>query len=685
MFVAAMQKLWQWGMVAMGSEYGSADDCSTSHGYGDIKLNTLILVREQSIGSTCFGDTARSGLACQASSNVALDREIIKMMIKHTMNYVESSLLKGNHCSSWPSKGSRRGMKDEIGERTLKGASTPSKDLISFVCAYRRGVVFSTLGRQQQKDLIHRVRCINSKSHTRYKQYYLQLTMACALILKFLIIFFFFFFIFVLQISSSTAQTNGTVVVGSSLTATNNATPWLLPSGDFAFGFQQLEDRDIFLVSIWYNKLPERTIVWYANGDNPSPRGSTLELTADRGLGRFQLNLGTNGNLQLGTINLPSQFRTSPYYSNGTNDSSSPSSRYQLVFNESTSIYISKDINQNFVLSRGDQGSQMNFYHRATLNFDGVFAHCRRPKTNSGNETWSTVWLIPDNICVRSFVEAGSGVCGSNKICRLRIDQRPDCQCPQRAFTLVDPNDEYRGCVPNFLQSCGEDYMLSAENDYDFDTVTNIDWPTSDYERLEPYDEVSCRRSCLLDCMCSVAIFIRGNQCWKKKLPLSNGRVDSSLNGKAFIKIKKINSPPQNPDSPSADRKNQDTIILLISVFLSSSVFVNFVLVGVICFGFLLLYRNKQGRTPKNGKRAILTYWAYDCFTESMIHTLAENDGDAISDRKKLQRFVMVAIWCIQEDPSLRPNMRKVVLMLEGIVEVTIPPCPYPFSSIRKN
>ncbi|KAM7502102.1 hypothetical protein LguiB_001006 [Lonicera macranthoides] len=33
------------------------------------------------------------------------------------------------------------------------GASTPSKDPISFVCAYRRGVVFSRLERQQQKGL----------------------------------------------------------------------------------------------------------------------------------------------------------------------------------------------------------------------------------------------------------------------------------------------------------------------------------------------------------------------------------------------------------------------------------------------------------------------------------------------------------------------------------------------------
>ncbi|KAM7465720.1 hypothetical protein LguiB_013282 [Lonicera macranthoides] len=39
----------------------------------------------------------------------------------------------------------QRGQKVEITERTLEGASTPSKDLISFVCAYRRGVVFSAL------------------------------------------------------------------------------------------------------------------------------------------------------------------------------------------------------------------------------------------------------------------------------------------------------------------------------------------------------------------------------------------------------------------------------------------------------------------------------------------------------------------------------------------------------------
>ncbi|KAJ0020126.1 hypothetical protein Pint_31262 [Pistacia integerrima] len=53
---------------------------------------------------------------------------------------------------------------------------------------------------------------------------------------------------------------------------------------------------------------------------------------------------------------------------------------------------------------------------------------------------------------------------------------------------------------------------------------------------------------------------------------------------------------------------------------------------------------------------------------------------EALNDKKKVKRFVMVAIWCIQEDPSLWPTMRKVTQMLEGVVEVLIPPCPCPFN-----
>ncbi|KAK9941300.1 hypothetical protein M0R45_017909 [Rubus argutus] len=79
------------------------------------------------------------------------------------------------------------------------------------------------------------------------------------------------------------AQTNGSVAVGASLSAAGNSS-WISPSGDFAFGFRQLENNDLFLLSIWFAKIPDRTIVWYANGDKPAPKGSTVNLTANSGL-----------------------------------------------------------------------------------------------------------------------------------------------------------------------------------------------------------------------------------------------------------------------------------------------------------------------------------------------------------------------------------------------------------------
>jgi len=85
------------------------------------------------------------------------------------------------------------------------------------------------------------------------------------------------------------AQTNVRVPVGASITATDDSPSWLSASGEFAFGFRQLENKDYFLLSVWYEKIPEKTVVWYAIGEDPTddpavPRGSKVELTDDRGL-----------------------------------------------------------------------------------------------------------------------------------------------------------------------------------------------------------------------------------------------------------------------------------------------------------------------------------------------------------------------------------------------------------------
>lgn len=77
-------------------------------------------------------------------------------------------------------------------------------------------------------------------------------------------------------------------------------------------------------------------------------------------------------------------------------------------------------------------------------------------------------------------------------------------------------------------------------------------------------------------------------------------------------------------------------------------------------------------------ERVILTVWVCDCYREGVLDAVVDYEGEALNDRSKLERLVMVALWCIQEDPSMRPTMKKVVLlvqMVEGVVEVHVPPC----------
>ncbi|KAK7286728.1 hypothetical protein RJT34_21939 [Clitoria ternatea] len=797
---------------------------------------------------------------------------------------------------------------------------------------------------------------------------------------------FLFVLLILLPIITVQAQTKNTITIGDSLTAQTGTspTPWVVsPSSDFAFGFFPLQNTsDLFLLSIWYHKIPDKTIVWYANGDNPAPKGSKVSLSAADGLvltspngnrlwnteglsvsvahgvfndtgnfvlqdgnsnnvwesfkdprdtllpsqtmergeklssmlgeknfkkGRFEFLFQNDGNLVMHSINLPSELANENYYQSGTVDSNTSSAGTQLVFDRSGDMFILGESNEKFNLSDGNsRGSTNGFYLRATLNFDGVFTLYRHPKSSSGSGGWSAVWSHPDNICQKNLASASSGVCGYNSICTLRDDKRPNCQCPKR-YSLVDPNDPYGSCKPDFIQGCAEDELSKSKDLYDFEVLTDTDWPLSDYMYQKPFTEEECRQSCMEDCMCSVAIFRLGDSCWKKKLPLSNGRVDTTLNGaKAFMKVRKDNSSLVGP--PIIVEKSRKTLVVVGSVLLSTSAILNIILVGAICFStsFVFRYKKKPRRVGKgdtsaavesnlrcftyedleeatngfdkvlgkgafgvvyegiinmgsmtrvavkklnnflleeahkefknelrgiglthhknlvrllgfcetetekllvyeymsngtlasllfseekpswklrlqiangvarglvylheecstqiihcdikpqnillddyfnptisdfglakllnmnqsrtntairgtkgyvalewfknmpitakvdvysygvllleivscrrsveleteNEEKAILTEWAYDCYAEGSLDALVEHDKEALEDKKNLERLVMIALWCVQEDPGLRPSMRNVVHMLERVVEVQVPPCP---------
>ncbi|KAI9115123.1 hypothetical protein K1719_014136 [Acacia pycnantha] len=779
------------------------------------------------------------------------------------------------------------------------------------------------------------------------------------------------------------AQTGrSNIEVGDSFTADGNNSSWVVsPSGDFAFGFQPHKNNSFFLLSIWYANIPSITIVWYANGDNPAPKGSRVQLTASEGLkltypdgrnlwtpennpsgsvasgslndsgnfvlhdgtsnsvwetfknpkdtmlpsqtlekgeklssrrleadfarGRFELVLQDDGNLELHSVNLPSEYANEHYFNTETSESTTPTPGIRLVFNKSGQFYVLRKNNGSYFFSDQSSPSPTQFYLRFTLNFDGILSLYRYPKGSSG--TWIPIWSKPDNICNARLIKEGTGICGYNSICRLGDNIRPNCTCPQ-GYSLLDPDDPYGSCKPDFIQGCKEDELSQGKDLYHFVELPDIDWPGSDYALLKPFTEDECKRACMEDCFCAVAIFREGDSCLKKRFPLSNGKYDISVNGgKAFVKVRKDNSSLIGP--PIIERKNQDTLILAVSVLFGSSAFLNLVLIGAFCLGFSSIYQFKkklknvypsdnavesnlrcftykeleeatngfkeelgrgafavvykgainlgssvnvavkrlntfllqeiekefknevnaigqthhknlvrllgfcedgtermlvyeymnngtlasllfsdskpnwnlrlkmafgiarglvylhedcdtqiihcdikpqnillddyfnarisdfglakllnmnQSRThtairgtkgyvalewfksmpitakvdvysfgvllleiiccrrcvdmePENEERAILADWAYDCYTTGSLKALVEEDQEALDD-KNLEKLLMIAIWCIQEDPTLRPTMRKVYQMLEGVAEVLAPPCHNPNS-----
>ena len=46
-------------------------------------------------------------------------------------------------------------------------------------------------------------------------------------------------------------------------------------------------------------------------------------------------------------------------------------------------------------------------------------------------------------------------------------------------------------------------------------------------------------------------------------------------------------------------------------------------------------------------------------------------------DYRTLEGMVKVGLWCIKEDPALRPSIKNVILMLEGTIDIPVPSSPF--------
>ncbi|KAK6925589.1 Bulb-type lectin domain [Dillenia turbinata] len=716
------------------------------------------------------------------------------------------------------------------------------------------------------------------------------------------------FLLIFLVFRPSSAMSQRNISLGTSITATSNGSVWESASGDFAFGFKEITDG-AFLLAVWFNKTPEKTVVWWANSGKLVQRGSKVQVTTD---GRLVLTD-------------PDGRQTSIAVPTGNNVSYAAmldTGNFVLASENAVNLWQSLDqptdtflptqqfIKDSRLLARFSADNYTNGRFKIILQQDGnlVIYTTEYPLdsvSSSKNAYWASNTVGSGYQLMFNKSDVGRGACGFNSLCQLGDGQRPKCQCPH-GYSFLDPNNEMSDCKQDFeSQSCIKNSQ-DRDNLFDFYEMRNTDWPLSDYEQFGPVNEDWCRDTCFGDCICAVAIFRDGN-CWKKKLPLSNGRIDSSTGGKALIKYRVNNDtlpPAVEYVSPNPKDSDDSTLIVAGAVLLGGSVLLNCLfliysclkkrkskvlqpltlapgmnlqrftykeieeatngfeeeigrgafgtvykgsiqfenecLVAVkkldklveadkefknevsaigrtnhknlvqllgfcyegphqllvyeymcngsladflfrnsrprwcqrmqiafgtarglcymheecstqiihcdikpqnillddsfnakICdFGLAKLLKTDQTRTITNIRgtkgyvapewfksmpitvkvdvysfgvllleliccrknfeqeaedgNMVLTDWAFDCYKDGNFEVLVEDDEEARHDILQVKRFVMISIWCIQDDPSMRPTMKRVTQMLEGAFEVPTPPDPTSFTTVIK-
>jgi len=98
----------------------------------------------------------------------------------------------------------------------------------------------------------------------------------------------------------------------------------------------------------------------------------------------------------------------------------------------------------------------------------------------------------------------------------------------------------------------------------------------------------------------------------------------------------------------------------------------------IYSFGMVLLEivcrRRSIEMKVSSAEEILLSSWVYKCFAEGQLNRVVKKDESV--EWKIMERMVKVGLWCVQDNPSLRPLIKNVILMLEGLKDIPIPPSP---------
>ncbi|KAM0052831.1 putative protein kinase RLK-Pelle-SD-2b family [Helianthus debilis subsp. tardiflorus] len=602
-------------------------------------------------------------------------------------------------------------------------------------------------------------------------------------------------------------RTNGSLSVGASLTATPDAKPWLSSSGEFALGFQKVEGTDNYLLSVWYEKIPDKTIFWYPEGGLTVATGSKVDLADRRGLvvsdpqGKEVWSSGSSSDLAYGYMNDTGNFVI--VGSNSSNiwesfkypsDTILPTQVLPIV-----GVVNSKMGKTNFTGGKyqysNHGGDVLDFIELTNINWIGSdFA-----SLNPSNEQTCRTSCLKDCLCKvaiyrdsqcwkkqlplkngfkdpsnnvkalvkfskidgpsgtggnktgtggnktgageaqsgtgedksgRSLIFVGSVLLGTSVlgivvligviyVCFFQIHKKKainSYQCSttdelgKGAFGIV-----YKGVIGTKIVAVKKLETMCKDSHKEFQTEVNTIARThhKNLVQLLGYCDDGEQRLLIYEYITNgtLAAFLFGDMrpSWKQRSYIAVGVAKglTYLHEDCSNQIIHCDIKPQNIllddyyNAKIADfglakllminQSQTHTGIRGTKGYVAPEWFRNThvtLKVDVYSFGVLLLeiiscrksvvFDDDDDDDAEDV--AVLTDSAWDCYQEGRLDAFVNNDLEALDNLEKLTTFMMVGLWCVQENPLLRPTMKKVVQMLEGVIEVTEPPCPFPFS-----
>ncbi|KAF5467765.1 hypothetical protein F2P56_011983 [Juglans regia] len=385
-------------------------------------------------------------------------------------------------------------------------------------------------------------------------------------------------------------QRNSSISLGSSLSP-NTKPYWLSGSGQFAFGFYQIDGG--FAIGIWLEKIRQKTVVWTANRDNPPlSRNVTLRLTND---GKFVLEQEqgqqtdlANALLSASSASMLDTGNFVLYNSNSTiiwqtfdapTDTILPGQPL-LAGNElASSISETNHTTGNFRLAMQRDGnlvqylsyiprkSQYAYWATGTstvgdnvsLNLDRngqLFLRNytgfkimnlnsqRNPSYNyrltldfDGILRLYSYGLSQDDEWLIEWSPSSSncyaiGICGINAYCTVQ-EQKAVCTCPP-GFDFLDRGRHNLGCMRNSSPiGCPSKNGETVDILQEFE---HVEWEDNPYSILS-LTKTKCRENCLKDCECEAALF-KHQECRKQKFPLRFGRERQGNSGTTIIKVR---------------------------------------------------------------------------------------------------------------------------------------------------